>query len=143
MPAFTLNEALVDLKNAIVEDGFYTEIFEDFSADYGFKAALLERKFEEKFNCPASEFRAVSPSEFRKKCVTYAKSLANAELEKYTGNSTVPAGLVFKRGAREYVTVGLVRQGLRCVNVGSSEITTIVWKNTNSMIAGLTNFGLL
>lgn len=55
-----LAEALKDLKAGIEAHGFDNDMVEEVAEEYGLKAALLTRKFEEQYGRPACEWKKAS-----------------------------------------------------------------------------------
>jgi hypothetical protein len=110
-----LPDALNDLRDRIVHDGYAPGLVDRVARDWDLVPALLARKFEEKHQRTPDTYSAIKPADAQAQAVEYAKRRAEKTLDRFTGVSAVPAGKVFTtKDGETYVTVGLVGKGTKC-----------------------------
>lgn len=137
-----LNDALKDLRDRITEDGFVTGLVEKVARDWDLKAALLDRKFAEKYGVAASEYRALTKTALRNLAIEIAMKSAVSFSERFTGGADV-LGKSFKdTDGEEFIAVAIAVGGLRAVKV-SNGAWMVFGKSGADAIALATKFGLV
>lgn len=131
-----LAQAIKDLRDDIVGEGWDADIMAEIARDNGCAPALLERKFTEQYGAHPSEYTAPKGIS-QDVIIERAKRIAfewNARLMVQQG--AVPCGLVFERNdvTGKYVTVGWLGNRLACVRVENGGEYYLNFKNSDACV---------
>lgn len=131
-----LAQAIKDLRDDIVSEGFDADVMAEIAKDNGCAPALLERKFEEQYGAHPSKYSAPVPIS-KEVMIEQAKKAAFAWNQRVmTRQGDVPCGLVFERDniTGEYVTVGWLGNRLAVVRVADCSEYYLNFKNVDSCV---------
>lgn len=132
-----LAQAIKDLRDDIVGEGYDEDIMKDIAKDNGVAPQLLVRKFEEQFGVAPADYvapKGIDEEKMIEAAKRAAKEYADANLQQV---GSVKHGTVFERPAhpgRKYVTIGWFGNYLLCIRVDTNEVRRITFKNQASAI---------
>jgi len=129
-------QAVKELREDIVSDGFDAEIMAEIAQDNGCATKLLERKFAEQYGVHPSEYTA--PKKITEETmIERAKRIAfDWNKRVMTRQGSVPCGLVFERDGvtGKYVTVGWLGNRLACVRVEDGGEYYLKFRNIDACV---------
>lgn len=141
----SLAQAIKELRDDIVGDGFDAEMMVEIAKDNNCVPALLERKFAEQYGVHPSEYREPKPIS-DEVLVARAQEVAKAwNTIAMRVQGDVPCGLVFERDniTGKYVTVGWLGARLAVVRVEDASEYYLNFKNRDAGVRFLRKKNLL